>query len=402
MPPKRARRGRPNYINALPDEVLAHILYLAQVNKPCFLREHRRIQSAECLSHVCSLWRNIAFGLPVLWSHIDIIPTRDGRTKRSILARAHALAKRAGNTLLAIHICDQTLHSNHWDSLSFLPFCESVGARMGSLHICIESYDHLWRGTYDYLSQGTTQTISDFVLNCVPGMLTRLVLEHRGACTRDRSTAFITEEPSSSEGLESLFLPITILELDGTHPDWTSQAYHGLVELRLLCSKLNFSGDFTASDLAVILGSSPELRVLQVGLGLSDDGSTGSSQVPHEPIRLGDLEVLDLKLLSPHHQRIILSLIVPGSKPLELFSKFPEGAMSLLAHDEFVKFFKRSNITRLHLNSESQTSIIISQLLKLLPNLQLLDLENFQIFRDCNCCRLENSLRSQLYTLRIR
>lgn len=380
-------------INTLPNELLTHIFHLVQVKEPCFLRNNHRMQSSECLSHVCSLWRDIALVSRVLWSHIDIIPTDTGRTRANILTRARTLADRAGDNLVTIHICDQTPQPSYWGSASvdFLPFCESVGPRTRSMQLYSEdSSGFSWTRPLE---------LSDYFHKCVPGTLTRLALKNNRFWVNQE---LMDRDKRSFDRLDNFLLPIIVLELDGTYPGWASQAYRGLVELRLLCSQSYFFVPFTAGHLAGILGSSPELRVLQLGLKLTDDVHGGRGQMPLKPVCLNELEVLDLKSLSSNHQRTILSLIVPGSKSLELLTKFPKGSMSLLAGDEFFQFFKRSNVTRLYLSgSQNRTFILIHQLLNVLPNVQALHLEHVRIMQDRKLCGHCNSLRPQLYTLRI-
>lgn len=393
MQSTRARRQRITsaLIHALPNELLAQIFYFAFVKNPCFLKHHHRMLATECLSHVCSRWRSITLSLSPLWSHIDIIQTHTGYTKSWCLARANILAGRAGDALLEMHLCGggQALRSTASRDVGFLSFCDSLWARTWSLQLSIGH-------SFDYLRSWVLSCLSH---HCVSGILTRFVVE-------DKTFTFPRGLIAAADGhlFDLELLPITILELDGAFFHWTSRAYHGLAELRLICSTRPYLPiPFTTCNLASILESSPGLRVLQVGLGFFGDAEEDTHQFTSEPIHLDHLEVLDLKLLSPDHQRTILSLILPGSKPLELFAQFPEGVMLLLDQDEFVKFFKRSNITRLHLSSgQNRTSITVSQLLRLVPKAQTLDLKGFRIARDCKTCRLDSSLHSQLHTLRIR
>ncbi|KAG8727767.1 hypothetical protein FRC11_012492, partial [Ceratobasidium sp. 423] len=70
----------------------------------------------------------------------------------------------------------------------------------------------------------------------------------------------------STQHLEELLLPITILRLDSIYPHWTSKAFHGpgLVELRL--NPFNKSLVIHESQLVTILADSPQLHVLELGI----------------------------------------------------------------------------------------------------------------------------------------
>jgi hypothetical protein len=92
------------------------------------------------------------------------------------------------------------------------------------------------------------------------------------------------------QDLEDLLLPITVLHLRQMYPHWTSQAYHGLVELHL-CSVMLPAARITKSQLVTILKSSPGLRVFHFNLDLIKDSLVDA---PIVPVRLDDLEVLNL------------------------------------------------------------------------------------------------------------
>ncbi|KAJ1304142.1 hypothetical protein OPQ81_008542 [Rhizoctonia solani] len=85
--------------------------------------------------------------------------------------------------------------------------------------------------------------------------------------------------------IESNWLSVKVLKLKGYHVAWTSKAYHGLTEPRLIYPQLG------GSSLLSVLKSSPQIRVLELDVKLKDDFD---DEPP--PIQFDDLEQLVLRL----------------------------------------------------------------------------------------------------------
>ncbi|KAJ7026876.1 hypothetical protein C8F04DRAFT_1008707 [Mycena alexandri] len=95
------------------------------------------------LSQVCSYWRRIAVGTPILWSHIDLdvaLWRRSGLTSKTLLGRLDSSLQRGGSLPLTLQVDLQrddpydisivkTLvkHSARWRYLSFSGELESLG-----------------------------------------------------------------------------------------------------------------------------------------------------------------------------------------------------------------------------------------------------------------------------------
>lgn len=112
----------------------------------------------------------------------------------------------------------------------------------------------------------------------------------------------------------------------GIYPHWTSQAYVGLFDLRLANSAMTI----TESQLVNILTSSPRLRVLCFSPQITDPLPAGSQIVP---LRLDNLEVLNLQLMAYEQRDILLRWLAPGPNPLQLcLQAYPRLTESMPPH----------------------------------------------------------------------
>lgn len=149
----------------------------------------------------------------------------------------------------------------------------------------------------------------------MPGVLTQLTIQMPYDQFRSESRhGFIESRENTSESgslwidippekLEALWLPIQVLHLRGIYPHWSSKAYYGLVELRLLDTNAEPILTITEAHLLGILESSPQLRILHFSMELEQ---TFPKHASITPVYLGSLEVLDLSLMHPHHNGTIL------------------------------------------------------------------------------------------------
>jgi hypothetical protein len=364
-------------INTLPSEILGHIFHLVIRAEACintFDYDIRReyynpkpfpyVYQLDLLSHVCSSWRKILIGSHALWSHVDLSWTWPRH--RQLLARAEACAVRAGRLPLDIHILGSRSDEHGFNITDVVQFLASVTTRIGSLELvaCDEFED----------SHGSV--LSSCLAGCVPGTLTQLSLLNEGYQTYEN---FLEDAKNpynfgsqflnlSQQDFEALLLSTTVLRLRGMYPHWTSQAYHGLVELRL-CSFMYPPARITQSQLVGILTSSPGLRVFHLGLDLMDDKSSMT------PIRLDDLEEVNFMSLNRSQLATCFQLLAPGAKPLQVFANDPDMGKTV----EVKQFFARSNVAKLQIRSTptSWNSVILDQLSSLSPHLHVLTLQNF-------------------------
>ncbi|KDN48372.1 hypothetical protein RSAG8_02964, partial [Rhizoctonia solani AG-8 WAC10335] len=309
-------------INNLPSELLAHIFHLVHCIQPCAKRDYNTGNARTepiypaVLSLVCSRWREIAFSTPTIWSHIDVsTSTLLNRQRLSDLMKLHM--SQAGE---------------------FPP------------HI-----------------------LSTFFKSCTPGKLTRLTL-----MAEDGDPLFITgnDNPDggyqvglSTERLEDVLSHVSTLRLAKLYPQWSSRAYHGLVELRLT----GMAASIAESKLTAMLQSSPDLRIFQFALTINDP-LPANSQIA--PIPLKNLEVLNLAKMDCTQIGPLLRWLAPGSKPLHLAvtHEYRPAQLGLqLMGQNSISFFSRACITRAYGRRLKFSHIM--DLLDLSPNLQVLALK---------------------------
>ncbi|KAB5593490.1 hypothetical protein CTheo_3038 [Ceratobasidium theobromae] len=404
-------------ITSLPDGVLAHIFRITieevwiTVNsgtvippytvglrdpQPCCLTscvDSTRIPShPNNLSHVCRRWRRITTNLSSLWTHIDLSPCHPHANQ--LIARGKVSASRTGTLPLDIHMVEWLDY--YWRKGDYLDsdthqFCTSIATRMRSLELISgprngSFYKHFLAACFK---------------RCIPGVFTQLSLRVRsdpGDINDRPGSYFIEVADSTRQGdnclqlnisrkhFETVLRAITVLRLCNLYFRWTCQAYHGLDELRL--THQDHSVSIAKIELANILRSSPQLRVLHFALDISDE----SALVP--PAQLNELEELVLCNVHLYMQRVVLELISPGTKPLRMHTIHSNSKRLLSsADDEFLKFFSRSNIVQLTMGGEAfgkPFRVHLSKLFELLPNLQTLTLKNaiiqggLQVTPHCN------------------
>ncbi|KAL5638640.1 hypothetical protein ACGC1H_003111 [Rhizoctonia solani] len=208
--------------------------------------------------------------------------------------------------------------------------------------------------------------------NVTPGTLTSVSI--RSAGREGSGRPFLVEASDLQPGVDKLTgLPseiveaawqaVNVLQLRGFRPTWSSQAYHGLIELRLVRV-----GSISQSRFRSILYSSPQLRVLELDLELQ-------KYTPGDPsiaaVRLDSLEILILGGSKQKQLGSILQLIAPGSKPLSLSIVNPYiGSPEFSSKDELARFVARSRITRLSAH-EFRNYSQLAEILSLMPGLQV-------------------------------
>ncbi|GAB1523338.1 hypothetical protein RhiTH_006482 [Rhizoctonia solani] len=343
-------------INTLPVEVLTRVFWLVTKSKPCkldpwSLKYGGLLKYPVLLTHVCPYWRQIIIDSPLFWSHIDAIPLMC--TDETVKTRIQTFVTRAGYSTLDIHISMPYPTDEHWESFGLSEFLGPLVPRIRSLDVEIIMDDDI----EDYEVQPPALDFCASILSVclgpgsVPGILTEvnlridtlircLFLEGAEGGRRDENYLSI-DVPTHH--LESIWRYVTILNLGGIFPFWSSVAYSGLVELRL--DGNSYINDKTISEcqLASILSSSPQLRTLIISLSIVPAGT------PCVPVLLSSLDTLVLHPEATHNLECVMRLLIPGLKPLHT-------TIGGIARDlgekntitEAAKFFSRSNLTTLH------------------------------------------------------
>ncbi|KAG8683792.1 hypothetical protein FRC11_013060 [Ceratobasidium sp. 423] len=359
-------------VNDLPPEILARIFQIVHRAEPCAKRKYNNDTKGQpmypaTLSHVCSRWREVAFNTPSLWPHIDISTSSLlNRQRLDGLVQLHS--NQAGRLPLDLHVFD----SSGYDIS--LTYPDSISQVITQLASRIVSFDLDIMGVFDYdVHHGV---LSSFFGNCTPGKLKRLTLVQHGddheflrghdeSDDDDLNDGGLEVDPPT-EQLENILSHISVLRLNRLYPQWSSRAYHGLVELRLTGSETTIA----ESELLRILRYSPDLRIFQFDLTIRNPLPANSQIIP---VRLNHLEVLNLAAMRCKQLDVLLRWIVPGPKPLQFAVVCGHEEPGLqLKEKNIMSFFSRSRITRAY--GKYFELLHILDLVNLSPNLQMLAL----------------------------
>ncbi|KAH7337780.1 hypothetical protein B0J17DRAFT_664237 [Rhizoctonia solani] len=357
----------------LPDEIWGHVFCLVRDMHPCYLQEktredHKLAQTwyPELFTHVCYRWRRIAIGHSPLWTHIDIIP-RHSQSKQ-FYDRGMAFVSRSEGSPRTLHIDDRygSTHDAHADLSVFLA---QLSTRIDALEVAFDSCRQPF-------------ALQSCLANCVPGTLRQLSLtdtcdEH--TCIPIDRPGLIADGANSSyldlheDSIERTMIPIQKLYLTACYFHWGSRAYAGLTELHLLPHSDRMLS-ITQSELVQVLASSPQLRMLRIGIRIAGGDTTS----PLVPVRLKNLEVLDFRFGLHEVYPTFFALLSPKTKPLQMSLRYFSRDDSPLNNSVVKKFFSASKITQLYMNGPFE-GIQLLDLLALLPHLRTLVLSNFSM-----------------------
>ncbi|KDN36602.1 hypothetical protein RSAG8_10705, partial [Rhizoctonia solani AG-8 WAC10335] len=166
---------------------------------------------------------------------------------------------------------------------------------------------------------------------------------------------------------------VTTLRLNGFYPFWTSQAYHGLIELRLIRGALRpDNAVISEDDLIGIIRASPALRILQFSLTIVQ---TLSAEPLVPPISLEHLELLNVAGMAPNELGTLLRWVALGPKSLRLAINLDSDCSSdtawlRLPDNEVTSFFARSHVSKIYTEHGDYKTMF--HLLDLCPRLKTL------------------------------
>ncbi|KAG8698416.1 hypothetical protein FRC11_014442, partial [Ceratobasidium sp. 423] len=379
-------------ISSLPGEIMLRIFRLVfGAESYTFAAEvdvGRLPRQSLAISQVCSRWRQISLGSQHLWSQVDL--SSSSQLSGQLVSRGVLFATRAGDIPLDIRLVEQLFtidkYADYFQGLH--PFFVAVGSRVGSWELCF---------TKRYFGGYVPDILNECLKHSAPGKLTRFILKFRANADSESDDDTVSEDSSdeaflrpsdakrydvyvvdlTDPQLEDLLFPVTVLKLDKIFPYWTSKAYHGLVELRLVSwERARDSIRIPEQHLAGILRSSPGLRILQFGLEIT---STGVSQ---PPVSLRSLEELHLQVDGGQSQQTFLRLLLPGSNPMQVFIEYTltkdDPRFPSSSEDEFQCFLRRSNIIQLYLDAH-HLRLHLPTFLQLLPDLEILILRHLTL-----------------------
>ncbi|CAE6390790.1 unnamed protein product [Rhizoctonia solani] len=337
-------------INSLPPEILSRIFQLVSP-QGCDLHElssdKRHFPThPDHLTHVCSLWRGIAISCCSLWCHIDLTSYKP--YYNALVERAETHSARAGQLPIELHVMDD-VHSRlgrsplGYDQLD--KFTSRISGRVKTLNFFVE--DNFC---------GFHRSVFSTVLLNQHSILTKLIVRTENSPSASIHARTYTSSPSDIElsdflldltedQIESSFAPLTVLHLQGVFPLWSSTAYHGLTDLRLLSTE-HYWSIVKEAQLISLLKSSPGLRIFHFGLRIKEP-TTGEVM----PVNLQDLQVVKIfpdtggwEDMCPSN---VLRLLAPGSRPLHL-SFGGHYAAESTSFAEWDEFFARSRVRSFH------------------------------------------------------
>ncbi|KAL5637327.1 hypothetical protein ACGC1H_001089 [Rhizoctonia solani] len=324
----RSHSGYSHPINKLPDEILAHVFRFAGAIRPQDSPSTRESstklfpQCPDSLAQTCARWRQVALTCSSLWTRIHLAshPTHFD----SILDHAKLHVERAGHHSLELYIVDirdvvdHDLASNIDDLEQFIA---SIAPRTNSLEIVRSGL---------YTSEFEKKSLAGILRGCSESFTTLAVrsrdlyrpgyIKPLDNSNKDWDMAVDLSPEQIERGLAHLI----VLHASEISPTWSSTAYRGLVDLRLVpnyqstleCPTIN------ASEFIAILKASPRLRILHFGIHLCFSHALSTDKVK---VQLNDLEVLYLSASENHSPedtgreiQYIIRHITPGKKPLRL------------------------------------------------------------------------------------
>ncbi|KAG8772832.1 hypothetical protein FRC12_002869 [Ceratobasidium sp. 428] len=294
-------------INLLPAEILIRIFTLSTISN---CRHYNYDAFPYSFTTTCVQWRRITLDTPRFWTHIDIGPGVPWELSRLMLDQA------TDHGPLHLHIHENELPSPGEQTRYIQYFPLSL---MRKLKPYIHRVYGLELSSRKYLDGCFAARMAEFWFEHGDKDLVRSLSIHQ----RTHNNEVLFDEPeentsvlNTSERGKEILLSLRVLQLHGARFNWNSNAYRGLVDLRLgFVSKSRISS-VSSSELARILMASPMLAVLKlIGLKVT----RAEDQMQNIPVPLNHLHVLNLTEVSSESLKQILPLIsLPKSSSTEL------------------------------------------------------------------------------------
>ncbi|KAL5638823.1 hypothetical protein ACGC1H_003247 [Rhizoctonia solani] len=362
-------------IHKLPQELLAGIFQFLFESRPKWDYQSR----PETVSRVCTQWRNLSLSLPALWRRINLPFNRI--IYQSLVTRGKVFASRAYPLPLDVCIFAPYRHPEVSVGGTIASLIHELAPRIRSLDL-----DTTWKEC--------NLILSPFLPKCKPGVLKTLTTCHESpmgiffdAPTRNGLPAYsssrytdikIGDSATESVELDRVLASLTTLRLNGFYPFWTSQAYHGLIELRLLRGDLPpENAVISENHLTGILRASPALRILEFSLTIVEALPKDSSI---SPISLEHLELLNVAQVAPNKLGALLRWVAPGLKPLQLVINLDSDRDVELWRSVVASFFARSQVSKIY-TEQGNYETVFFKLLNLCPHLETLACSSIQSSR---------------------
>ncbi|KAG8763550.1 hypothetical protein FRC12_008492 [Ceratobasidium sp. 428] len=345
-------------VNALPSEILARIFAFSKTYNYCIDDGYLRPDS---FTSVCVYWRQVALAATHLWTHIDMGPTTpDGLTE--------LLLDRSKDTPIHVHVIESQEISDTGDPYAYTCECIAQGVmsqlesdiyRLRTLEIRSDTVD----GEIIPAILDAWSTLDDV------GAPASLSVER----PYSKRTLVVPAQGETSDNLEKLLLAFTSLHMDSVHFDWASNAYHGLIDLRLSFYRYVH---ISTPQLFDILSSCPGLHTLKLRNLIVNHVEDWAKP---NPITMGHLKALNFIDIKVESASSVLSLIALP----EFFTELSIGITpSSTIDNQLTDFFARSKLATLYCYDSSTHSSHdwVYLLFQHRPRFRKLILDGFYLF----------------------
>ncbi|KAL5632253.1 hypothetical protein ACGC1H_000301 [Rhizoctonia solani] len=354
-------------IHRLPFETLVHIFILVSINrchKVDFVDGHppgNPPQYPDCLAHVCSRWRQIALSSPYLWTHVDLDPRLSSR--EGLVNRTYNYTQRASMLPLDVHIDDKGCVEEN--SYILEAAFSHVASRTRSLNFIITAPEllHFHRSVFDSMVPILSPKLfNTLYMSCDVSLPDPFFAGRNSDPWITHNSDDLDECPNilrwESIAIDGSLSGVSNLHLQGVYFNWSSQLYHGLVDLRLTSPPVGKAADIDVYALRSILSNCPGLRIFHFSLELvtyDDPGYEYLYKDSSDPVCLPDLEVIYVSTARAYYGKYpsfnagaLLRLLAPGSKPLRLTIETGHDRNEpLFNSDGMREFCARSRVERL-------------------------------------------------------
>ncbi|QRV95411.1 F-box-like protein [Ceratobasidium sp. AG-Ba] len=294
------RSSARSQINILPPELLLEIF---SISKSCCMRDSKSY--FQNFASVCGYWRQLAFGEPRLWTHVDIGPGMPLWLSKLILARSEC-------SPIHIHMhISRVPHPNFTterekDSIFELMTPHIRRVRTLGILVCpaaealVASTLSLW------LDRGDPSVAKSLWIR----------RPHATSTIFYRPTKQEDESAARQGNSEAMINALTQLKLQRIILNWDVHTYRGLFDLHLSFKKPHFSASISDRLLARILSANPCLVNLKISnLTVNRTDSTE----PVEPVLLNHLQNLGIFEMTRATLDCLLPIIrVPESSEISV------------------------------------------------------------------------------------
>ncbi|KAF8600328.1 hypothetical protein BDV93DRAFT_559464 [Ceratobasidium sp. AG-I] len=356
----------PTQINALPPEILSPI-FITVVDASLYARSvgdnsYGVPEYPTLISSVCAYWRRVSFGIPYLWTYIDLMP---GNERPRNAEHVKLWLERSQNSPLRIRIgkggeddeerekeesaqTPSSILPRHLDRQLYSLLCFSAPR----VHSFTLKFTHL-----DLAKEALSALLPDEGEHPIRELALR---QSRWASPR-RSRLLPQNE------WDRLLEPLHVLRLERCSTKFSAIPCRNLVELRIIYPSARPS----LVDFVRVLESNPGLHTLAFSM-------FSSVAIPPNSV-IRSIQLPSIRRISFSMSREFITwffnLLAPGSHELDLrlaCSGTPETNDTSL--EDTMIFFQQNQIRSLYLQAEA---ITLPPILASLPRLQILGLSTF-------------------------